>query len=63
MHTKVIDKASRKLKAVRDSSLFMALAKIFSEAAKAAIKTIRGSRKAAKTLKTTEGLLVLPNCR
>ncbi|MHC4188087.1 MAG: hypothetical protein ACYSUB_00180 [Planctomycetota bacterium] len=62
MQTKVINMAIKKLRAVRNSSVFIASAKISSKTAKETIKTTRGSRKATITLNTTEGPLIFPNC-
>ena len=51
------------LTVVANPFAFIALAKIASKAAKEAMKTSKGSKKAITTLNTTEGLLASPNCR
>jgi len=58
----VTAKANRKLSTVWTSLLLIIPAKIFSGAAKAAIKTTKGSRNANTTLITTEEPSALPNC-
>lgn len=61
MQTEVTARANRKLTAVCVSLLFIIPAKIFSEAAKAAIKTIKGTKNATTALRTTGGLLLSLN--